>query len=204
MKRKVLVWALFLLCTFVPSFGNCQTDAPADPVHRMLDEVISIQTDPKLQGESFRNERRRLIRAVIGKNFDVGIMAEEALGGHWQGLKESERSDFRKIFADLFQDSYTRLVLDFLGKENIVYNKVEIDQGRAEVKTTILRTNEEIPVDYSLASVKGEWLVRDVKIDGVSIVGNYQKTFARVIRKESYKALVDKMRLQQKAIEKSS
>jgi ABC-type transporter MlaC component len=47
------------------------------------------------------------------------------------------------------------------------------------------------------------WLVEDVAIDGVSIIQNYQKSFSRVIRQESYQALLKKMRTQQQAIEKN-
>jgi phospholipid transport system substrate-binding protein len=64
--------------------------------------------------------------------------------------------------------------------------------------------NEEIPVDYSLTLVQEQWLMDDVTIDGVSIVRNYQRSFTRVIQRESYKSLLQKMRLQQQAIEKPS
>ena len=57
------------------------------------------------------------------------------------------------LFQDLFQDSYSRLVLDFLGREKILYTKEDIGQDQAMVKTTIVRVNEEIPVDYFLMPV---------------------------------------------------
>ncbi len=72
------------------------------------------------------------------------------------------------------------------------------------VKTTIVRVNEEIPVDYFLRLTDRKWLVEDVAIDGVSIVQNYQKSFSRVIRQESYDGLLRKMRLQQQTIDKTS
>ena len=56
--------------------------------------------------------------------------------------------------------------------------------------------------NYRLASAQRGWLVRDVKIDGVSIVENYRRTFARVIQRQSFQSLMDKMRLQQRAIKK--
>jgi ABC-type transporter MlaC component len=43
-----------------------------------------------------------------------------------------------------------------------------------------------------------------VRIDGVSIVENYQKSFSRMIKQESFDALLKKMRVQQQAIGKSS
>jgi phospholipid transport system substrate-binding protein len=96
------------------------------------------------------------------------------------------------------------LVLDFLKREKILYTKEELNQDHALIKTTIVRMNEELPVDYSLTSVLGQWLVDDVTIDGVSIVRNYHQSFTRVIQRESYKSLLQKMRLQQQAIEKPS
>jgi phospholipid transport system substrate-binding protein len=118
-------------------------------------------------------------------------------------LSEAKRLEFKAVFQDLFQDSYTKLVLDFLGREKILYTQEESDQGKASVKTIIVRMNEEIPVDYSLGIMGQRWLVEDVAIDGVSIVQNYQKSFARVIRQETYEGLLKKMRLQQQAIEKN-
>jgi hypothetical protein len=39
-----------------------------------------------------------------------------------------------------------------------------MNQDRAIVKTIIARTNEEIPVDYSMTTVREKWLVDDVRM----------------------------------------
>lgn len=205
MKKATFAMVILFIFTgtFSPFNAIYGADGPVDRVRRMLDEVMSIQGDPKLQGQDFREHRRVKIRGIIAKNLHTGAMAEKALGQHWEALNEAQRNEFKKIFEDIFQDSYTRLVLDFLGQEKIIYKREEIRQERAEVPTIIMRMNEEIPVDYALVTVGKEWLVDDVRIDGVSIVENYRRSFARVIKGESYNALVEKMRLQRKAIEKS-
>jgi phospholipid transport system substrate-binding protein len=143
------------------------------------------------------------INNIIAQNFHFDAMAKQALGQNWQTLSEAKRLEFKAVFQDLFQDSYTKLVLDFLGREKILYTREESDQNKASVKTIIVRMNEQIPVDYSLGIMGQRWLVEDVAIDGVSIVQNYQKSFARVIRQETYEGLLKKMRLQQQAIEKN-
>ena len=107
-------------------------------------------------------------------------------------------------FQDLFQDSYTKLVLDFLKREKIFYAKEETRQDQALIRTTIVRGNEEIAVDYSLTREHGQWAVNDVAIDGVSIIRNYRQSFTRVIQRESFQSLLKKMRSQQQAIEKPS
>ena len=129
--------------------------APTETVREMLDAVMAIQSDPGLQGQESRAARRAEIKKVILGNFTFDEMAREALGQYWNTLDEAKRSEFKSVFQDLFLDSYSRLVLDFLRKEKIVYVGEDSGQGRAAVKTLIQRTNEEIPVDYYLMQVGG-------------------------------------------------
>ena len=94
------------------------TDTATDSVRAMLDEVIAIQNDPKLAGNEMRGARRDLIRKVIMRNFDFGEMLPVRLGPEqWEKLNNAQRSEFKSIFQDLFLDSYSRLVLDFLRQE---------------------------------------------------------------------------------------
>jgi phospholipid transport system substrate-binding protein len=200
---RTLFRPLFVLCLVLCGlffYEPCHAGEPGERVHVMLDQVMSVQADPQLQGDGLRAKRRAAIKEIIGRNFDFDRMAEGALRSRWNTLDEKQRTQFKGLFRDLFQDSYTRLVLNFLKQEKILYTDEEVRQDGAMVKTVILRTQEQIPVDYFLAPAKQGWRVHDVKIDGVSIVENYQRSFARVIKRESYSALLEKMRLQQQAI----
>lgn len=203
---KLKIGLMIFCCLFLLSFQETAAGAetPTVRVRSMLEEVMAIQTDSALQGAAFRSKRKAGIKKIISSNFYFDSMAKQALGMYWEKLDEPGRAEFKALFQDLFQESYTKLVLDFLKQEKILYPKEELAQGQARVKTTIVRLNEEIPVDYSMTLVQGRWLVEDVTIDGVSIVRNYQRSFSRVIQQESYKSLLQKMRLQQQANEKPS
>ena len=196
--RLFVVVCLILFGLF--SRSRCLGGEPSEQVRAMLEAVMSVQTDPRFRGEAFKAGRRAAIRKIIGNNFASWRMAEEALGAHWAELDEKERGAFTGIFSDLFQDSYTRLVLNFLKEETVLYTEEDVREGEGEVKTVIIRPQERIPVDYFLSPSKEGWRVHDVRIDGVSIVDNYRKSFARVINRESYGALLEKMRLQQRAV----
>ncbi len=204
MKRwMILSFVIFFAVSFILREPSSEAGTPTEWVRSILEEVMAIQTNPQLRGDAFRKEKRMAVRDIIARNFHFDAMAKQALGQHWQTLSEAKRLEFKAIFQDLFQDSYTKLVLDFLGREKILYTREESNQNRASVKTVIVRMNEEIPVDYSLGTVGQGWLVEDVAIDGVSIVQNYQKSFSKVIRQETYEGLLKKMRMQQQAIEKN-
>jgi len=198
---------LLLLLVMVGLFFTgsvCRAEEPTDRIRGMLEEIMTIQTDPRLEGPEHREERRSAIKKIIGMNIDFDAMAQLALGSHWASLSPAQRSDFKQIFQDLFQDSYSRLVLNFIKREKVLYPKEEMHKGEAAVMTVIVRANDEISVDYSLSLTGSKWLVDDVKVDGVSIAGNYRNAFDRVIKKESFLGLVERMRIQQKALDKPS
>jgi phospholipid transport system substrate-binding protein len=182
--------------------GWCQEVAPLETVRQMLDEAVSVQTDPRLQGQESRDKRRTAIKKVILKNFYFDDMAKQTLASNWDGLSNAQKSEFKRLFQDLFLDSYSRLVLDFLKKEQVKYASEDVQKKGATVKTTMSRMNEAIPVDYSLTQIDDKWLVCDVRIDGVSIVDNYKKSFARLIKQENFDGLLMRMRTQQQAIQK--
>jgi len=182
--------------------ASAETSSPEDRVRRMLTEVMAVQSDPALKGDAFVEKRKAAVQSIIAKNFDFEAMSEAALGAHWQKLNQTQRAEFQNIFRYLFQDSYTRMVLNFLKQEKIDYLRQEVRKGHAQILTRIIRTKEEIPVEYSLSEIQNGWIVQDVKIDGVSIIENYRKAFFRIIQQQSYDALLERMRLQQRAIKK--
>jgi len=204
MKVHILIVLICVLIFAVIRHVEAAPGPATDTVRQMLNDVMSIQTDPSLRGEESRETRKGAIQKVIVRGFDIPDMAREAIGPQWEKLSGPDRFEFSAIFRDLFLDSYSRLVLDFLKREQILYVAEEAEGDKVKVETSIQRINEQIPVDYSLTETGGRWVVHDVAIDGVSIVANYRKSFARVIQKESFAGLMQRMRLQQKAIQKPS
>lgn len=196
-----LLPVVFIAVFLFAGFSSAATESPgASPaVKSVLDRAMDIQTKPELQGDPNRKERSRLIRQLISESFLSEEMARQSVGEHWEKLSTKQRSEFTSIFKDLFQASYTRMVLNFMQKETIEYKGESPAAGGTQVRTVIMRANEHIPVDYTLERKAGKWLIRDVDIDGVSIVGTYREKFRKVIRTESFEGLMKMMRLQRQA-----
>ena len=204
MKSKIFILAMLfpIPLVFLYSYGIAGEHTKI--VKRMLDQVISIQTNPRIQAHEFRNKRRIAIKKIIANSFDFDMMSEKVLEDFRPKLNNNQWAEFKAVFRDLFLDSYTRLVLDFLKQEEVRYIEEDINQKRKLVKTVIIRLNDEISVDYLLTSTEKVSLIYDVKIDGVSIVKNYRKSFSRVIKHKSYETLLKKMHIQQQIIEEDS
>ena len=79
-------------------------------------------------------------------------------------------------------------------KQKITYDTQKIAGQEAAVLSTVHYQGEEIPVEYKMLTQKGKWRIYDMVIDGVSMVDNYRRQFHQVITKESYSALVKKLK----------
>lgn len=198
---KMILAALIAAILPIVSLAHAASgETPTAVVQTMLEQVMTIQTDPVLQGSSHREERKEAVRNVIARRFNFDEMASQSLGKYWKTLSATQQKTFKAVFQDIFQDSYTRLVLDFLEREQVQYLGETKENGNSRVDTAIVRSQDEIRVDYLLSREGSGFLVQDVTIDGVSIVENYRNSFGRVIRKKGYNALMTAMKRQQKAI----
>jgi cell division septation protein DedD len=56
------------------------------------------------------------------------------------------------------------------------------------------RAGGETPLTYRMLRRDSQWAIRDVIVDGVSVVGNYQAQFSRIIQTSSYAELLGRLR----------
>ena len=186
-----------VLVVCAASAGAGETTAQ---VKTELDHLTGIVKDPALQEKAKEEARKSMVKERILHWFDLQEMARRSLARHWEKRSGQERQDFVELFGDLFVESYTRLVVDHLGDQRVIYLSEGADGPTAIVNTKFLsKRNEPTFVDFALLRQGSAWVPYDVVIDEVSIVGNYRTQFDKIIRDKSYEALVKKMRLKREA-----
>jgi phospholipid transport system substrate-binding protein len=198
MKKPRWIWIVSLALIASSAWTRAAlAETPTGYVRGILTQVMAIQSDPAQSTQT----RSQAIHRIIERNFDFTLMARDSLGPAYERLSGAQRQQFTQTFSYLFQDSYTRLVLNFLKKENIQYGKETTTGNKARVETAIVRTNESIPVTYLMHTAPQGWVLYDVIVDGVSILQNYKTQFAQVIRTQSFEFLLKKMQEQRRAIQ---
>ncbi len=198
MKKPLWIWIISLALVACSGWTRpALAETPTAYVRGILDQVMGLQNDPALSTQA----RSQAIHKIIERNFDFALMAKDSLGPTYERLSGGQRQEFTQTFSYLFQDSYTRLVLNFLKKENIQYGRELPEGDKARVDTAIVRTNENIPVTYLMHTAPQGWILYDVMVDGVSILQNYKTQFAQVIRTKSFEFLLNKMQEQRRAIQ---
>jgi phospholipid transport system substrate-binding protein len=164
-------------------------------VQATLQAVTAILEDPALQGADTDQERKRRVRQIIFESFDFQEMARESMGTNWAKLEPAQRDEFSDLFGRLFERSYNRLVLRFLGERTTLYVTESVQQDRATVATTLVgKQDARLPVGYRLVQNNGRWAIYDVAIDGVSLAMNYRAQFNKILRTSSYEALAQRIR----------
>ena len=124
--------------------------------------------------------------------FDFRAMARSSLGKNWNSLTVEEQDRFVGLFASLIEQRYIGKI-DAYNNQKVVYKDQLIRKNKARVYTAIIDKDLEIPIDYSLQKSQGKWLIRDLKIENVSLIANYRRDFNSIIRKEQFAGLVEKI-----------
>ena len=134
--------------------------------------------------------------SLVFSRFDFSEMTKRSLGSHWESLGSAEQHEFVDAFTERVLRAYGRSVRAS-GDEKVQYARELRDGDLATVQTKVISgSGDELPIDYQLHNVGGQWKVYDVVIDQVSIVSNYRAQFDRILAKSSVKELLQKIKQQ--------
>ena len=143
-----------------------------------------------------RQQRRLELRRVAAELFDFDEISRRALSRHWAARTAEEQAEFTRLFTDLLERTYVGRIESYSG-ESIVFLGEAVDGAFATVRSKVVtRRRTETPFDYRLHLRDGRWRVYDILIDHVSFVATYRSEFARIIQRESYAALVERLHKQ--------
>ena len=169
-----------------------------DSLRATYAEANQIISDPATVARP--SELLHAVRALFGTAFDFPGAAAEALGPQWRARSATEQKEFTALFASFVQRGFVywlASVADVDGRGITVYYLGEsVERDRAVVRTAIgTRGGRQVPLDHDMIYVGTRWLVRDVTINGISLVPNYRAQFDRVIRASSYRELLARLRV---------
>jgi len=194
---------LLVASVYSIAFGGTipTTEALTEVGRATLTEVFRILDDPKLKGPAKLVPRRHLLEEVISDRFDYAEMSKRALAAHWTPLTNEQRVEFVELFKAFLSDRYAGKIEGYSG-EQVEYLSERLEGQYAEVRTKLVSSKTEIPMDYRLINKAGRWYAYDIIADGVSLVKNYRSQFDKIIRSDSYEELVTRLRNRTVAEEK--
>lgn len=183
-----------VFCAFVlvwpPAYAGQSPDAL---VRETTDKVLGELTRNRAELEMNVHRLYKLVDDIVLPHFDFSRMSKLVLGKHWKKANKAQRQKFEEEFKSLLVRTYATALFEYTGQE-IIYKPFhsEVGSDNVVVKTEIVsRDGPNIPMDYVLKKgAKQDWLVYDVRIDGISLVTNYRNAYGRIIDAKGIDTLI--------------
>lgn len=189
---RILSTFAFLCGLFVA--GHARAESAEAFVKSRQEELTAILRKPDTAAT------QKEIGAVFDRMLDYDKLAKDSLGAHWDKLSAEQQKEFQGLLTNLVQRAYKknlRKTLDF----NVTF-KGQDSATKGFLVQTVARhktdsRQEPISVDYALHQTGGQWRIYDIITEGSSLVANYKSQFRRIIEKNGYDALIERMKKKQ-------
>ena len=186
MKKLIAGLGIVMVAAVIPVLAG----EPTDQLKETIDRVIALVNNRDLK----ESERQILIRQAADNRFYWTAIARSAMGIYWHNLTPDQKREFTGLFTDLIESVYMGKIESYSG-EKIIYLGDDTDDGYGKVRMKIVTHKDtEIPISYRVVREKGQWLIYDVQIEGVSMVNNYRKQISYIMNNSNYGELVKKLK----------
>jgi len=188
--------AVLLVGAALPAVAQQASNDEADAIRAMLEERdAEIKSILNGSESNFTSAQREELMSLINGFIDFRAMGQQALGPFWSDLSEDQRAEF----VDVFQDVVRHQSLSDLEAYNseVTYNRIEVEDDSAFVRTTTRYQGSDTPVDYVLHRQDDTWLATDIILDEVSTAGGYARSFQNVMRKRGFDSLMNSLEKRQ-------
>ena len=169
-----------------------------------LEEIV--QRDPDV---IYDMERLRVIaHEVVLPNVDIRTMSRWVLGKNWRRATPEQREAFVVEFRELLLGTYLRQVKTYEGEVvHFTPQPGTRKEGRATVNAEIEQSGggPSVHAIFRLHRVKGDWMIYDVAVEGISLVATHRSSFNNEIRTSGIDKLIARLHeLNERNVEGSS
>jgi len=189
MMRRGLAVGIFLLSVLMIPLA-VQAGVPMDTAKAGVDKVVAVAGDKSLELEA----RKEKIRKLVGEFFDFNVLSRLTLGRHWKKFKPEQQQEFVRLYRTLLENVYMDRILTYTDEKVVFEKEIMHSKKKAEVKSKIVTSTAQIPINYRMVIRGKEWKVYDVVIEGISMVRNYRSQFNEIMAKESPDQLLETLK----------
>lgn len=187
-------WSLVVtLVALLAPAGAAFAAGPTETVQTAVQRVLADDGAAQVRMASSA-ERRVQIRQGAETLFDFREMARRSLGDRWEVLSRVDQDEFVRLFTNLIATSYMSKIELYAG-EPIRFLGEQVNGEDAAVQSRMVTPKgSQVDVEYRLYHAQDRWVVYDVSVNGVSLVGNYRTQFNHLLQRTSFADLLKTMR----------
>jgi phospholipid transport system substrate-binding protein len=197
MKRLILVTAIL---AWLASPLCAETGGPRQSIEAQVNNLLSVLND-KAQTDKAVKEKK--IWEIVNGIFDYDELSRLTMGRNWRKLNAAQQKEFPELFSKVLGNVYMDRIMAYTSEKVVFDDNVNVSDGKALVKSRIVTSDKEIPIDYRMMEKDGKWKVYDVVIEGVSLVSNYRSQFNSILTNKSPEDLMETLRKKASEAQKS-
>jgi phospholipid transport system substrate-binding protein len=187
LKRRVVGLSLLLLALFC---GQARAATPLDTVKMDVNKVLDVLRNKALKEEV----KKEKLREIYNGMFDQVELSKWSLGRNWNRFSEAQREEFVPLFRQVLEKAYADKLLSYTNERVLFDREIKLSDTRVEVRTRIVTSSKEIPIDYRVLREGGTWKVYDVVIENMSLVQNYRSQFDDILSRNTPDQLLEILR----------
>jgi phospholipid transport system substrate-binding protein len=142
-------------------------------------------------------DNQKKLDAVFDEMIDYQALAEASLGAEWAPRSDAEKAQFTGLLKQLVRNAYQKNLKKIVNF-NVNYVGEEPAGDAVLVKTTSTPKDpreDPVEINFKMLSANGKgWKVQDIVTEGASMVQGFRRDFLKVITKDGFPALIQKMK----------
>lgn len=191
MARWIIAGMMLWGMTLAWPAGAQTAPGAAAVVERLQGELIKSMQAGTAQSYA---ERFRRLTPIVKASHRMGTSARVALGRHWQGLDERQRTRFVDTFTTLSIALYASNFNQYSGEKFTTGATQKLPNGQLDVRSILSRRGEkDMQFDYVLDEQERQFKIINIVVDGVSDLALKRAEYGSVIEKEGFDALIGKL-----------
>jgi len=195
MKISTFFSFILLMC-FAGPWAHAEAITDAQRLHDMIDTRSGIILDVLHDRTIDRFEKNHRILAAVEKLINFDLMAKLSMGKTgWQQLTASQQAEYIALFSERIKHMYLGTLSNFTRQDIYVDTARQLAKDCIGVPSYLLNNGLQTEVLYKFYRTKqGDWLIYDIKIEGVSMVQAYRADFSSFMGGDCATYLIEQLR----------
>lgn len=207
--KKNLLSSLLMIAVFLLS-GFAAAGEATDFVKGNQSKLFGVIAQPKSAA------RQDKLRSMFDEILAYDQLAKASLGKKWGERSAAEQKEFSALLTELVRNNYRRNLQKMLdydirytgesacpsdGGDDCPAGAVLVT-SRAKHKTD--KREPDVEIDFRIQRIGGKWMIIDIITERASLVKTYRSQFLRILKKDGFTALIDKMKTKLSDLEKET
>jgi len=156
-------------------------------------EVAKLLAKPTTKGTEAHTQKEQTLQKTINELFDFDELGMRALDIHWDDITDAQRTDFIATLRALIEKNYLLRITGTTTYQIKWYDEY-VSEGVTVVRFKIKSGKYRAAIQFKVFEKAGKPYIFDMLIDDVSLLESYRSQFNKIIKKDGFDKLMEKMK----------